>query len=157
MWGLCYELAVAHLSEPWRRPRAKINAACLGVVALEIAILGGLRFGPLGVLFPLVIAALLALLVWRGTQHPSETVLRVIRPTAAPGATLAAQFGSDAVLIAAATYLLRVPYTAISAIDIRGSVAAFGYGELPIMLPSALFPPEIVGRLRELGVQIVEH
>ncbi|MGW5436668.1 hypothetical protein [Nocardia asteroides] len=147
-------LAVAHLSEPWRRAKARINVALLALLIVGAAVVAGSNLGPLGAAVPVLAGALYALFVGYSARHPRESVLRMFRHAAAPGATLSARFGSDAVLLSTTSYLVRLPYTALGTIDIRGPVAAVGYNGVPIMLPSGLFPPHILDGLRERGVRV---
>ncbi|MFD5174302.1 hypothetical protein ACFWM1_00730 [Nocardia sp. NPDC058379] len=147
-------LAVAHLSEPWRRAKARANVVLLALLVVGAAVVAGRNAGLLGAAVPVVAGGLYALFVWYFARNPTESVLRKFRHAAVPGATLSARFGSDAVLVATTSYLVRLPYTALGAIEIRGPVATVGYSGVPIMLPSGLFPPHLRGGLGERGVRI---
>lgn len=147
-------MAVAHLSEPLRRAKARINVAVLAVLAMGAAVVAGRLVGPLGAVVPLTCGGLYALFVWHYTRNPTASVLRKFRHAAVPGATLSARFGSDAVLIATTSYLVRVPYAALGTVEIRGPIATIGYNGVPVVLPSGLFPPHIHGGLSERGVRV---
>ncbi|MGS2806064.1 hypothetical protein [Nocardia sp. MW-W600-9] len=148
-------LAVAQRIEPWRTAGALIAAVGLAVIAIESAFLGGQLYGALGVMFPLVIGTLIGVGWWYRIQHPPAKVLRHHQCAAFAGATLSAWFGTDAVLLATPVWVIRVPYAMIGKITVRSDIAALVYGQVPIVLPSGLFPAHLVTGLREHGVTVV--
>ncbi len=75
----------------------------------------------------------------------------------APDATFALTPGTDALVPAGATFLLRVPYSILGKIVVRADCAVINYGTTPLIFPAALFLPEVVVRLRDLGVTVVER
>ncbi|MEV6359905.1 hypothetical protein [Nocardia asteroides] len=147
-------LAAAHHTEPWRQAKAKFNVALLTLLAVGAAVVAGRNLGPLGAAAPVVAVGLYALCVWYSVRNPTECALRKFRHAAVPGATLSARFGSDTVLLSTTSYLVRLPYTALGSVEIRGPVAVAGYNSVPIVLPSGLFPPHIHSGLRERGVRV---
>lgn len=150
-------LAVAQRREPWLTRIVLIAVAAIAVLAVGFAFLGGLLYGPLGVTFPLAFGALALASCWHLANRPPAKVVRHHERAASPGATLSAHFGTDAVLLATAAWVMRMPYTMIGKITIRGDIAALTYGLVPIALPSALFPPPITAGLRERGLTVVER
>ncbi|MFF2085844.1 hypothetical protein ACFVVM_18860 [Nocardia sp. NPDC058176] len=145
-------LTRAHARAPWWRPTAK--TALIGVAVIVGAVVFGWLGGPPAVLIFLVISALIGAVGWWMTRVPSYAEIDKVAGFAAPGAVMATQFGSDAVLIATARFVLRLPYSTIRRITVRGEVATLGYRGMTIVLPGALFPSPIRDRLRERGLRI---
>lgn len=154
---LAVRLAVTQRREPWRARGALISVLGLAVITAEFAFLGGLLFGPLGVTFPLVFGTLALACCWRMANRPPAAIVRHHERAAYPGAVLSAQFGTDAMLLATPAWVMRMPYSMIGKITFRSGIAVLAYGLVPIVLPSALFPPPITAGLRELGLTIVER
>ncbi|NKX88252.1 hypothetical protein [Nocardia coubleae] len=147
-------LAAAAQLEPWRRPGAKIAVVAFAVIAIEFAVICGGRYGAPGVVLPLVIGTIVEMLFWRRAHTPSAALVDHAARAAFPNATMSAVFGSDAAIFATPAWIMRIPYTVIGKITIRPEVTAVVFGRVPIMLPTALFPPHIANGLAEHGIRV---
>ncbi|WP_280346180.1 hypothetical protein [Nocardia neocaledoniensis] len=152
-----HRLAVALRREPWRAPVSVASVIGLALIAVSAVILGADRYGALGAVFPAAICVLLGAGAWHLVHRPAGAIMRHELSSAYPGATISAQFGADAVLLATPAWILRVSYTVIEKLTLRSDVALLAYGQIPIALPGALFPPQIVEGLRERGVTVHER
>ncbi|WP_410870266.1 hypothetical protein [Nocardia sp. A7] len=147
-------LTVARRLEPWRRVQGLLAIAFL---LAEAGAFGGLEYGVPGALTALLFVSLGALTIWFWMRRPSENALRQYQGMLPVASGLAAQFGTDAVVLAGSTFMLRAPYSLVPKVVLRADCAVVHYGTTPLILPRALFPAEVLPRLRELGVTVVER
>lgn len=149
-----HHLTVARRFEPWRRDWGRLAIVFLLV---EATVFGGLGYGVPGALSALVVASLFALVVRWWMRRPSANGLRQYQGLLPVASGLAAQFGTDAVVLAGTTFILRLPYSILGKVVMRADCAAIYYGTTPLIFPAALFTREIIDRLRELGVAVDER
>lgn len=147
-------LTIARRLEPWRRVTGQLATVFLLV---EACALGALGFGVPGALTALATASLFGLTIRWWMRRPSENALRQYQGLLPVASGLAAQFGTDALVLGGATFMLRAPYSIVTKVVVRADCAVLSYGNTALVYPRALFPPEICFRLRELGVTVVEH
>ncbi|MFD6395136.1 hypothetical protein [Nocardia sp. NPDC060249] len=149
-----HRLTIARRLEPWRRISGRIATVFLFI---EAGALGALAYGVLGALWAVVIASLFALALRFWMRRPSEKATGQYQGMFPVATGLTAQFGTDAVVLGGATFLLRAPYSIVTEVVVRADCAVVKYGTTPLVLPRALFAPEVLPRLRELGVTVVER
>ncbi|MFD6221072.1 hypothetical protein [Nocardia asteroides] len=145
------DLHRAVLREPWTRIPLVVSVA---VFAVTVVALTGWVVGPRWAALEVVACALLGLVSFYAAHNPpAEDTASLTH--AAPGAVLAAQFGSDAVALQTCSDLMLVRYAAIRRIDIRGAVATVRMtARGPLFVPEGLFPQPVRARLRHLGVRV---
>ncbi|WP_278263441.1 hypothetical protein [Nocardia sp. AG03] len=149
-----HRLTVARRLEPYRRTPGRL---AIVLVLLEVCAFGGLEYGVPGALSALVGAVLWVLAVRFWMRRPSANAVRQYQGMLPASSGLAAQFGTDAMVLAGATFLLRVPYSNVAEVTLRADCAVVKYGAAPLVLPRGLFPPEVLPRLQEVGVVIVDR
>ncbi|MGW5917373.1 hypothetical protein ACWFPY_00125 [Nocardia fluminea] len=147
-------LTIARRLELWRRVSGQLATVLL---LIEACALGALASGIPGALTALVIASLFGLTIRFWMRRPSESALRQYQGMLPVASGLAAQFGTDAVVLGGATFMLRAPYSIVNKVVVRTDCAVLSYGNTALVYPRALFPPETCRRLRELGVTVVER
>ncbi|MFE3541725.1 hypothetical protein ACFXK0_02000 [Nocardia sp. NPDC059177] len=147
-------LTLARRFEPFRRASGRLTLAFL---LAEACALGGLTRGAGGALVALVASTLAALAVRFWMRRPSENALRQYQGMLPAASGLAVQFGTDALILAGSTFLLRAPFSIATRLTVRTDCAVLKYGAAALVLPQALFPQEVLPRLRELGVTVVER
>ncbi|MFC8380560.1 hypothetical protein [Nocardia sp. NPDC057272] len=150
-----HRLTVARRLEPWRRP--VWGPLAIVFLLTEACAFGALGYAVPGALSALILASLLALTIRFWMRRPSENALRQYQGMLPVASGLAAQFGTDAVVLAGATFMLRAPFSIVTEVIVRADCAVLKYGTTPLILPRALFAPEVLPRLRELGVRVVER
>ncbi|WP_336080971.1 hypothetical protein [Nocardia sp. SSK8] len=140
----------AEIREPLLRQGVLIR---FGVGAVVMTGVIGWFLGPLWMILPIGMFALMAYATVRAIRHPGPEATRIIRH-ATPGAVLATQFGADALVYQTRTHLLRIRYPDIRAITLRPDTAVITHLSGRTVLPRPLLPDEVATRLRTLGLPL---
>ncbi|MFE3541724.1 hypothetical protein ACFXK0_01995 [Nocardia sp. NPDC059177] len=143
-------LYAAEIREPLLRRSVQIRFVVTAVVATGLL---GWLLGPGWMLLPILMCAIMTYATVRAVRKPGPDAVRRVRH-AVPGAVLATQFGSDAVVYQTVVHLLRTPYSDITKIVLRPDVAVVHGGYGLTVIPRALFPEQVVSELRRRGVTI---
>ncbi|MGW4636319.1 hypothetical protein [Nocardia sp. NPDC004415] len=146
-------LFAAEIREPLARPGVLIRFG-LGAVATTGLI--GWLVGPGWTALPILMFAIMVYGTVRAIRRPGPEAARTVRH-AVPGSVLATQFGADALVYQTRTHLLRTRYADITTLALRRDVAVVTNISGLTVLPRELVPADVVARLRELGVTVVER